>query len=379
MADTSNPPVAPPANTVTPPNLYTPRGLASVFDDGKYDISNYSYPADLYSNKGEYGGNYVIFYINVSQDSKFDKKFNGATVPNLTPRDQGDLVGQNVGQNLAGANAVAGVVTGVVAGGLFKGNVEGGVQGAVLGGVGGAAVGAALQASGTTRANKRLKSAIALHIPNDLSISYGVQWSEEDTAALAMGAAFANAAGNGAAEIMKALQKNNDSDATGAVKKLGGTGAAILGNLALSQGPNGAANSAALGLTANPKKEQVFKGVDFRTFSFNYKFFPRNSTEAKHVIDIIQMFKFHMHPEFKDSNNFLYIYPSEFDIFYYQGGQENLNLHRHTSSVLTNMHINYTPNGMFTTFDDGMPTQIDVQLQFRELALLTKDKVKDGL
>jgi hypothetical protein len=34
---------------------------------------------------------------------------------------------------------------------------------------------------------------------------------------------------------------------------------------------------------------------------------------------------------------------------------------------------------LFSTFDNGMPTQIDVTLTFRELALLTKDKVMDGL
>ena len=86
-----------------------------------------------------------------------------------------------------------------------------------------------------------------------------------------------------------------------------------------------------------------------------------------------------MHPEFKDGNNFVYIYPSEFDVYYYQGGQENLTIHRHTSCVLTEMNINYTPNGVFTTFSNGMPTQINVQMTFRELALLTKDKIKDGL
>jgi hypothetical protein len=43
------------------------------------------------------------------------------------------------------------------------------------------------------------------------------------------------------------------------------------------------------------------------------------------------------------------------------------------------MSVNYTPNGMFNTFDDGMPTQIDITLNFRELALLTKDKIKDYL
>ena len=86
-----------------------------------------------------------------------------------------------------------------------------------------------------------------------------------------------------------------------------------------------------------------------------------------------------MHPEYKDLNNFVFIYPSEFHIYYYQGGQENMNLHRHTSCVLTDMSVNYTPNGMFSTFDDGMPTQIDITLSFRELALLTKDKIKDNL
>jgi hypothetical protein len=43
------------------------------------------------------------------------------------------------------------------------------------------------------------------------------------------------------------------------------------------------------------------------------------------------------------------------------------------------MAVNYTPNGMFSTFANGMPTHIDITLTFRELALLTKDKVMDGL
>jgi len=373
MAETTTTPApaanaAAPATPNPPPSTYTPRGDATVFEGGKYDIGNWSYPADLMAPDGRYGGNYVIFYINVSQDGKLYANDPSVAVENLTPRDQGDLVGQNIGNNLTSANATAGAVEGAVGGGLLTGDVKGAAKGAAAGAVTGAAVGKILSSDSikTTRANKRLKTAIALHIPNDLSITYGVQWSEEDTATLAMAAA-------GGGEIAKALNpKSKSSDATG-------VGAAILANLALSKGPNAGANSAALGLAANPKKEQVFKGVDFRTFSFNYKFFPTNSTEANHVLNIIQQFKYHMHPEFKDANNFLYIYPSEFDIFYYNGGQENLNLHRHTSAVLTNMHVNYTPNGMFTTFPDGMPTQIDIQLQFRELALLTKDKVKDGL
>ena len=269
--------------------------------------------------------------------------------------------------------------SGVIGGGLLTGNVKGAAAGAVTGGVVGGAAGAMVtygqkgidknSTPTASRAQKRLKTAIALHIPNNLSINYGVTWSEEDTGFLAAAAAVTQQG----VEVMKALQgKGNNSDVTG-------VGASILTNLALSKGPQAAGASAATGLAANPKKEQVFKGVNFRTFSFDYKFFPRSSDEARNVMNIIGQFKYHMHPEFKDNNNFVYIYPSEFDIFYYQNGKENMNLHRHTSCVLTDMSVNYTPNGMFNTFDDGMPTQIDITLSFRELALLTKDKVKDGL
>jgi len=86
-----------------------------------------------------------------------------------------------------------------------------------------------------------------------------------------------------------------------------------------------------------------------------------------------------MHPEFKDANNFLYIYPSEFDIFYYNNGQENMNVNRHTSCVLTDMVVNYSPNGQFTAFANGMPTQINLTLTFKELATLTKEKIQDNL
>jgi hypothetical protein len=85
-----------------------------------------------------------------------------------------------------------------------------------------------------------------------------------------------------------------------------------------------------------------------------------------------------MHPEYKDTNAFLYVYPSEFDIFYYHGSQENLNVHRHTSCVLTEMNVNYTPQGRFNAFDDGTPAQINMVLTFKELAPLTKERIQDG-
>lgn len=347
-------------------NLFKPRGAASSSGD-KYSVDMYSYPNDLISNTGVYGGNYAIFYINVQVDSKLGRSLDASQfVSDYVAGDRGDLIGQKLTEGKLLASNLA-----LVGGGAILGKALG--VGSVTGPAAGlAAVGAgatAKVAATASRAQKRLKTAIALHVPNQLQIRYGMQWGEQDTAAMAMAAAAAGQT----EEVAKALKgKSNNKD-------VGGLAGAIATNLALSKGPFAAANSVATGLAANPKKEQVFSGVDFRTFQVEYNFFPRSATEAENVQRIIKQFKYHMHPEFKDANNFVYIYPSEFDIFYYQNGKENLNLHRHTSCVLTEMSINYTPNGAFTTFDNGMPTQINVQMTFRELALLTKDKIEDGL
>ena len=336
------------------------RGSAAAYDSETYGVSNHSYPSDLMAPDGRYGGNYVIFYINIAKDSKLAPPESQLVAVNEVPRrDRGDLIAQNLS-----TGQMATAQTTLAVGGAVVGKVLGvGGPSAVVAGLTtvGAGVTANVAAS-ASRQQRRLKTAIALHVPNQLSIRYGMQWTEDDTFAL-------SAAATAGTEIAKAIQSKD-------AKNLSEPAKAIVANLALGQS---GAMSAATGLAANPRKEQVFKGVDFRTFQFDYQFFPRSMEEAENVMAIINKFKFHMHPEFKDNNNFLYIYPSEFDISYYQGGRENLNLHRHTSCVLTEMNINYTPNGTFTTFPNGMPTQINVTMNFRELALLTKQKVRDGL
>jgi hypothetical protein len=333
------------------------------YGTGQYKVSNHSYPIDLMSSDGRYGGNYVIFYINIAIDSKLKiPEANLVAVNDVPVRDRGELIAQNLSESQTVVSQAAIGAGGTVVS-KFLGVGGPGAGLAALATVGAAAV-ASVGAS-ASRQQRRLKTAIALHVPNQLSIRYGMQWSEEDTFALASASAASS-------EIAKSVQ-NKD------VKNVSDLAKTIAAQIALSKGPMAGGLSAATGLAANPRKEQVFKGVDFRTFQFDYQFFPRDVDEANNVLRIIEEFKVHMHPEFKDNNNFLYIYPSEFDISYFQGGTENLNLHRHTSCVLTEMNINYTPNGAFTTFPNGMPTQINVTMNFRELGLLTKQKVMDGL
>lgn len=332
--------------------------------DSEYQVDGYMYPQDLTSNP-KYGGNFALFYINVTADSKLGGSLGeGQYVSNPTNRGaRGDLIGQGFTSGQATVAAgLQGLIAGTAGGAAL--NIGGG-SGGIFGGALLAGAAAVTPKPPTlTRPTKRLKTAIALYMPSQMSIRYGMQYEEESMAGAQMllkgGQALVQAAtGNPG----KALDTLKDA-APGAIA-----------NLALGAGGVMSAIGVGSGLAANPKKEQVFKGVDFRTFQLSYQFFPKDDDEARNVRNIIHQFKYHMHPEFKDTDGFLYIYPSEFDIVYYSGNAENPNVHKHTSCVLKDININYTPQGQFNAFADGMPLQVNIDMTFLELALITKDKI----
>ena len=347
----------------------------------EYSVQGLTYPEDLDSNK--YGNNKVVFYINVSVDSKVLRNDEGAlaTVENVQRDMRGTLIGEKIGSTSAsttaavlGGGAAVGVAGSAIGGALGIGSGAGAAAGLATGATAGylaaktnnqELTAAEAKAPTFARPQKRLKAAIALYVPNNLQIRYSVGWGEEDMMGL-------SAIGKLGEEAFRAQEPGNRSG-IGAATGIAGE---VLANLGISKAPLGGQYATAAGIAANPKKEQSFKNVDFRTFTMDYQFAPRNSSEASNVMNIIQAFKYHMHPEFKSEDKFLYIYPSEFDLVYYKNNTENLKIHRHPSCVLTEMNVNYAPNGVFTTFPDGMPTNINVQLTFRELQTLTKETIE---
>jgi hypothetical protein len=158
-------------------------------------------------------------------------------------------------------------------------------------------------------------------------------------------------------------------------------GAAMGASLAKLPGAFGAADiasalSVSTGTALNPFRETVFESVDFRSFAFKYKFYPKNKRESDDVHKIIETFKFHMHPEMSAGKLF-FIYPSEFNITYYFGNDENGYFHRFATCVLENMDVSYGGE-QFSSFRDGSPTEINMSLTFRELEILTKNMISEG-
>ena len=138
----------------------------------------------------------------------------------------------------------------------------------------------------------------------------------------------------------------------------------------------------AFGQADNPYMEVLFDAMALRTFTYNFTFAPRNDQEAFEVQRIIQLFRFHMAPELQGSQSRFLTLPSQFDIHYMflsKDGvaSENNFYNRIATCVLQNCAVNYTPNGV-KSFEDGGPTTTTMTLTFKEVELLTKDRIAEG-
>lgn len=162
-----------------------------------------------------------------------------------------------------------------------------------------------------------------------------------------------------------------------------------------------AALNAVTGVVTNPRKEQLFNDVNFRTFDFSFNFFPKSKSETELVAEIIKMFRFHAHPEVS-SNQVFYSMPSEFQITYVDlkypsnnpfqqvaslfGANSNAGvaaapnqwLNKIGRCALTNVTTDYTPLGRLTSFANGAPAAITLTLQFTELEAISRNKIKVG-
>ena len=122
----------------------------------------------------------------------------------------------------------------------------------------------------------------------------------------------------------------------------------------------------------NPNMELLFNGPTLRSFSFSFKMTPRSPSEAQECKNIIRSFKSNMAPKTKNTGSvggsgvFLKT-PNVFELQYKKGGREHPFLHRFKQCFLTNVSVNYTGEGVYTTYDDATPVSMQIDLSFKEL------------
>jgi hypothetical protein len=131
------------------------------------------------------------------------------------------------------------------------------------------------------------------------------------------------------------------------------------------------------GVAFNPNLQLLFDGINFRDYQMAFTFTPYSKQEAQTVAKIIEMFKKHSAPRLGTAGGMFFIPPSIFEPKFYFNGRENRKINRIAKSVITSVDVNYAPNG-FSTYDDGAPVQTQLTINFKEIELITRDKIEQG-
>jgi hypothetical protein len=135
------------------------------------------------------------------------------------------------------------------------------------------------------------------------------------------------------------------------------------------------------GFAINPQLQVIYRGVGFRKFQLNFLFTPASEDEALAVNRIIGTFKYHFAPDLvnltNSSGGMFFVPPSFFNVEFMFNNNENKFLPRYGDCVLTNIDVNFAPNG-FAAHNDGAPVQTSLTLEFQEIEIVTKAKIAAG-
>jgi hypothetical protein len=390
----------------------TKRGPLAKLVGSEFERTTLRYPLDV----GNYDkGHYVVFYVRqqkttsiptrVVGSEKFSTDVSNAGAKGVVDaiKAGGDIPNKALNAVKNGAvNAVSGFVGKITSGitgginnlfaqkgGTFMPNAEESQK----------LIDTSIKRITTKGLDKNLRTtvlttdAIALYMPDTLNYSYSQTYDQLSLGGEIAGQAFG--AGQSAYEeykktgdVRKLGESLQQSGAQGATQVIGQG----LGKLVNSE-QTAAAFLARTGRVVNPMLEMIYKSPNFRTFQFDFTFYPRDEREALEVQKILERLRFHQAPEiFKangtESSGFL-VPPSEFDIKFYYAGGENPNIPQIATCVLTTIDINYAPNG-FSAYEvpgenkpslgrTGMPVAVQVTMQFQETTYLTKEDFRQDL
>ena len=223
-----------------------------------------------------------------------------------------------------------------------------------------------------TRAKGKIIGSVMLPIPAGITDTNAVGWGQDTMNPIQ--AAGANIA-------LSAIQgggKGLETSATEALEKglennkeiKGGLLAAITGS---ATGLNQQVMQRGMGQIMNPNMELLFNGPQLRSFSFSFQLSPRSASEARAVISIIRFFKQGMSPIRSESNFFLKA-PHTFELHYkHRGSSDHKYLNKFKECALQNATVQYTPDGNYNTFTDGVMASYSLQLSFNELEPIFND------
>ena len=225
-----------------------------------------------------------------------------------------------------------------------------------------------------------------LYLPQGITFNDGVVYERADLGRIGGVAELATKNGASLTRALSESYKDTVSSFTDMFNRSLSPDAARLVTAATAKRINsdiGEGVSSALRVTTNPNQRQLFKEVNVREFSFNFKLIPVSKEEADMAVDLVKFFRTELYPEDAihiDTGGTQtvpigYRYPNTFDIMFKH--KDKKIAHRLLPSYLYSMQTVYNGTGA-GFFEDGNFSEIEITLNFRESRTLTKALVRDG-
>ena len=249
--------------------------------------------------------------------------------------------------------------------------------------------------AGTKDKAKKILGSIIMQMPSNIQDGNAVDYGESKMNTL-MGAAagLVGSTIEGGGEALSAMIKGDKAgyeaataNMTKEMKNTVGTDSSIMD--AASQFVTAKATASAIGALGgnvsaadllarqtgqifNPNMELLFNGPTLRSFNFSFKMTPRSPSEAQECKNIIRSFKSNMAPKTKNTGSLggsgmVLKTPNVFELRYKKGNSDHPFLHKFKQCFLTNVSVNYTGEGVYTTYDDATPVSMQIDLSFKEL------------
>lgn len=245
-------------------------------------------------------------------------------------------------------------------------------------------IGNSLVSAGTQEINLSAPF-VVLYLPAQINITDGANYEQAELGTIGALVADQMNKGVSALSAVEAAVKNqistmvdllttNPTIATNA----GRLAAVKVASMVSTTGGNVA--STVFRAAVNPNRRQLFRGVNLREFSFNFKMIANSAREAQEIDNIIKFFRTEMYPESvaigeEGSTSIGYVFPNLFDIVMsYNGNQVATKI---APSFLRNVDVVYNPSSMGFHVD-GKASEIDLRLVFAEERTLDKSDIKQG-
>jgi hypothetical protein len=208
------------------------------------------------------------------------------------------------------------------------------------------------------RATRRVAESIALFMPNPIIYTSLNDYPDVTIASMVKGALL-GAIGGATSGASPAIQAAGELAST--LVNAGGQAAQLAGN------------------PINPRIAVLYASSPLRQFNFDILMAPKSESESITMKEIIATLRTHAVPEIDPATyGFTWIPPAEFDITFYNKGVEQKNIPRINTCVLTRIDVDYAPQGVYATFQNGHPVMCRLTLGFMEVEVLHKRRVLQG-